>query len=254
MRAAELGVFLRSRRTRPALDQPGDGRRTRGLRREELAAASDVAHSWIVKLEQGRARSVSVDVLAALSRALQLDAAERSHLFALAGYRTGPSSPDSVVTAGLRRLLYELEPNPAYLLDRMWNMVDWNRAEETLFPPLADRRGRFPNLLELAFLDAELEALMIDSDEERERLVAQFRAHTVDWPDDPDIAVVVDRLRFEAPLFRQLWDRGDVREFHSVRRCFEHSSWEVLDHHRLAVLDQPGLQLVVYTPIDDGSE
>ena len=95
---------------------------------------------------------------------------------------------------------------------------------------------------------------MIDSDEERERLVAQFRAHTVDWPDDPDIAVVVDRLRFEAPLFRQLWDRGDVREFHSVRRCFEHSSWEVLDHHRLAVLDQPGLQLVVYTPIDDGSE
>ncbi|MEM8619373.1 MAG: helix-turn-helix transcriptional regulator [Actinomycetota bacterium] len=254
MRAEELGAFLRSRRTRPALDRPGDSRRTGGLRREELAAASDVTHSWIVKLEQGRARSVSVDVLAALARALQLDAAERSHLFALAGYRIEPRSPDSVITAGLRRLLRELEPNPAYLLDRVWNMVDWNRAEEALFPPLADRRGTAPNLLELAFLDAELDTLMIDSNEERERLVAQFRAHTVDWPDDPDIAVLLDRLRFEAPRFRQLWDRGDVGVFHSVRRRFEHSSWHILDHHRLAVLDQPGLQLVVYTPVDDGAE
>ncbi|MEM9516114.1 MAG: helix-turn-helix transcriptional regulator [Actinomycetota bacterium] len=252
MRADELGDFLRSRRTRPEIGRPDTGRRTPGMRREELAAAADVTHSWIVKLEQGRARSVSVGVLAALARALQLDVAERTHLFALAGYRTGADAPDASVTSSLRVLLDELEPNPAYLLDRTWAMVGWNRSEEALFPPLRHHVGQRPNLLELAFLDSELDALLTDADAERARLVAQFRAHIIDWPDDPQIAIVVDRLRHESAQFRELWARGDVDAFHTTRRQFAHDrpGWRLLDHHRLAVLDQPGMQLVVYTPID----
>ena len=110
--------------------------------------------------------------------------------------------------------------------------------------------------MELVFCDPDVEQLLLDVDRERERLVAQYRAHVIDWPDDPEIAIVVDRLRHDVPAFRALWDRHDVGPFSSTARSFDHprSEWRVLDHHRLAVLDQPGMQLVVYTTAGESSD
>lgn len=251
MRAAELGEFLRSRRARvepTSVGFPIGRRRTPGLRREELAQLAGVTVSWLTKLEQGTANSVSADVIAALARGLQLDDAERTHLFALAGYRVDGPSLATEVTPALRRLLDELEPNPAYLLDRSWNIVAWNDAESDLFTRLATWTGAAPNLLELVFGDDDLAALMADHDEEMARLVAQFRLHCADWPDDPGIKNLIAQLRANE-RFSTLWNAKDVRLFASTRRVFNHPTRGTLvfDHHRLEVLDQPGLQLVVYT-------
>jgi transcriptional regulator with XRE-family HTH domain len=252
MRAADLGDFLKSRRARvdPAsAGFPTDRRRTAGLRREELASLAGVTVSWLAKLEQGHAHAVSADVVEALARALQLDAAERAHLFGLAGYRVAGATVDAQVTPALLDLLRELEPSPAYLLDRSWNIVAWNDAEARLFGRLATWRGTPPNLLRLVFLDDDLAALMSDHDEELERLVAQFRLHCADWPNDPAIAELVAELRDASSRFAALWDAKDVRVFSTTRRVFSHpvAGQLELDHHRLAVLDQPGMQLVVYT-------
>src|SRR5689334_16261827 len=163
MRAGELGEFLKSRRARVDPTTAGfstERRRTPGLRREELASLAGVTVSWLTKLEQGSAHSVSADVLGALARGLHLTDAERAHLFHLAGYRVDGAAGDAEVTPALRVLLDELEPNPAYLLDRCWNIVAWNDAEARLFPPLATSRHDRPNLLKLVFLDADLAALM----------------------------------------------------------------------------------------------
>ena len=254
VRAAELGEFLRSRRTRvdpvaagfPAIDR----RRSSGLRREELSSLAGVAVSWLAKLEQGRAHAVSPDVLDALAHALNLDAAERSHLFALAGLRASHGDPPAPrVTPALRALLAALEPNPAYVLDRSWNIVAWNEAEAELFPQLAKQEGT-PNLLELVFHDAELAQLMADHAEECVRLVSQLRAHRADWPDDPELSDVIERLEESSPHFADLWAAHDVAPFMTTRRVFDHPTRGrvELDHHRLAVLDQAGAQLVVYTP------
>src|ERR1700761_9658199 len=88
-RRDELRAFLRSRRARLSpsdVGLPDDGARrlSPGLRREELAALAGVGVSWYTWLEQGRDIHPSPDVLEALARALRLDAAERSTLFALA--------------------------------------------------------------------------------------------------------------------------------------------------------------------------
>lgn len=251
MRAAEVGAFLRSRRARVdpiAAGFPTDRRRTPGLRREELASLAGVTVSWLAKLEQGHAHAVSLDVLTALARALQLGDAERSHLFALAGYRTAATDEPAQVTAALQTLVDELEPNPAYLLDRCWNIVAWNAAEARLFPKLETLEH--PNLLELVFLDPDLGTLMADHAEELLRLVAQFRLHRTDWPEDPLIEAMVERLRREANTFAELWDANDVSPFVTTRRVFDRPDLGrvTYDHHRLAVLDQPGMQLVVYTP------
>lgn len=254
MRASELGGFLRSRRARVdpvAAGFPASRRRTPGLRREELAVLAGVTVSWLAKLEQGQAHAVSAGVLAALSRALGLDAAEHRHLFALAGLAAADDAPPpgGEVTPALRTLLDELEPNPAYLLDRRWDIVAWNAAEAALFPKLADLPPP-RNLLELVFLDADLGRLMADHDEEMVRLVSQFRLHHGDWSHDAAIADLVARLRSRSPRFDALWGARDVAPFATTRRRFHHpTGLRQFDHHRLAVLDQPGMQLVVYVPV-----
>lgn len=253
VRAADLGEFLRSRRAQVAPADVGfpatDRRRSSGLRREELSSLAGVAVSWLAKLEQGRANAVSPDVLDALAHALRLDAAERSHLFTLAGFRADRSDPPAPrVTQALRALLDALEPNPAYLLDRAWNIIAWNDAEARLFPGLLAHDG-VPNLLELVFGDAHLPRLMVDHNAECVRLVAQLRAHCADWPDDPELVDVIERLESSSPRFAELWAAHDVSPFVTTRRVFDHPTLGRLefDHHRLAVLDQAGAQLVVYT-------
>ena len=254
MRQVELGEFLRSRRSRldpAAVGFPSaDRRRAPGLRREELASIAGVTVSWLAKLEQGRAHSVSADVLDALARALQLDDVERAHLFALAGFRADARDvARPQVTTALRNLLDELDPNPAYLLDRTWDIVAWNAAEANLFPGLLRQPSATPNLLELVFTDADLQRLMVDHDDEMVRLVSQFRLHCTDWPDDGELHAVVTELRATSQPFAQLWDAKDVAPFVTTRRVFDHPLAGRLefDHHRFATLDQPGGQLVVYT-------
>ena len=234
-----------------AIGFPADRRRSSGLRREELASVAGVTVSWLAKLEQGQAHAVSPEVLAALARALDLGDAERAHLFALGGFRTDDAlSADSRVTPSVRTLLDALEPNPAYLLDRSWNIVAWNAAEAALFPGLLAFTDPPPNLLELVFCDADLGRLMADHDDELLRLVSQFRLHAADWPDDPQIAVILRRLHSTSARFAALWDANDVAPFVTTRRLFDHPTAGRLefDHHRLTVLDQPGMQIVVYTP------
>ncbi len=260
MQAVELGAFLRSRR---ALVSPGDvgfpttdRRRAPGLRREELASIAGVTVSWLAKIEQGRAQSVSPDVLSALARALRLDGPEREHLFALAGLRSdGEERSHPRVTAALRVLLDALDPNPAYLLDRLWNIVAWNDAEAALFPGLLRYIETPPNLLDLVFADRELAGLMADHEEEQVRLVAQFRLHRTATPYDPEMTALISRLEAASTRFGQLWHARDVAPFATTRRAFHHPVAGRLefDHHRLAVLDQAGVELVVYTPAE-GSE
>src|SRR4030088_2350514 len=89
-RLAELGAFLKNRRGRlraPDVGIPtGSRRRTPGLRREEVAQLAGVGLTWYTWLEQGRDIRVSPLVLCAIAHALQLEPAERVHIFRLAGH------------------------------------------------------------------------------------------------------------------------------------------------------------------------
>jgi transcriptional regulator with XRE-family HTH domain len=227
-----------------------DRRRAAGLRREEVCSIAGVAVSWLARLEQGRAHSVSPDVLEALAQALRLDETERAHLFALAGLRADRRDlPHPQISPALRVLLHELEPNPAYLLDRVWNIIAWNEAEAALFPGLLDAADATPNLLELVFGNADLQRLMVDHNEEFVRLVSQLRLHRTDWPDDPELGDLIARLEATSADFARLWAAKDVAPFAATRRVFAHplAGHLEFDHHRFSALDQAGTQLVVYT-------
>src|SRR4051794_9870246 len=93
---ADIREFLASRRARvtpgeAGLPAYGSNRRVTGLRREEVALLAGISAEYYIRIERGNVRGVSEDVLDGISRALQLDEAERLHLFDLA--RTANDAP-----------------------------------------------------------------------------------------------------------------------------------------------------------------
>src|SRR5438094_10512197 len=120
---SELSAFLKSRRARispTTVGLPnGRRRRTPGLRREEVADLAGVGLTWYTWLEQGREIRVSPEVLTAIARGLQLEPAERAHLFRLAGH--APPAPEpaaDVISPQLRHVLDAWDPYPAHVTGR----------------------------------------------------------------------------------------------------------------------------------------
>ena len=140
---SELAAFLRARREALTPEQVrlprGRGRRTPGLRREEVALLAGVSVTWYTWLEQGRRINASTDVLRSIGRALRLDEAGQQHLLALAqpsARRRVDHRPDEVPSA-LRRLIESFEPAPAYVLGPHWEFAGLERRPSPPVP--ADR-------------------------------------------------------------------------------------------------------------------
>src|SRR5437773_1360121 len=182
-RRREAGVFLRSRRERltPAeVGLPnGFRRRTPGLRREEVALLAGVGATWYTWLEQGRDVRASLEVLEALSRALRLTPAERSHLILLGrGEQAKPcKAPPEEVPPTLRRLVENLGPGPAFLLGRRWDYLAWNQSFERVFSWEPGPEALSRNHVWLWFMDPSRRTLcMSDWAASARLLVAKFRA------------------------------------------------------------------------------
>jgi transcriptional regulator with XRE-family HTH domain len=135
----EVRAFLSSRRARLKPDQAGlpaygGNRRVPGLRREEVAMLSGLSVDYYVQLERGNLKGVSENVLNAVANALQLDDAERTHLFDLAraanasGTKPRRPSPQKV-RAGLQRVLDATTDAPAWIRNGRADMVAVLRAE-----------------------------------------------------------------------------------------------------------------------------
>src|SRR5215471_9979517 len=138
-RREELADFLRHRREalKPEdLGLPNGGRRrTPGLRREEdaqLAGVGPTSYTW---LEQGRDVRASLDVFEALSSALRLTPAERTHLILLGRGEEAPQRkpPAERATPSVKRLVAALGPNPAYVIGQRWDYLAWNKAACVIF-------------------------------------------------------------------------------------------------------------------------
>jgi transcriptional regulator with XRE-family HTH domain len=122
---SEIREFLTSRRARITPDQAGlrvygDNRRVPGLRREEVALLAGVSVDYYMRLERGNLKGVSESVLEALTRALQLDEAERSHLFDLARPSQTTTTPRrrakrQRVRQGVQRILDAMSGAPAFV-------------------------------------------------------------------------------------------------------------------------------------------
>jgi transcriptional regulator with XRE-family HTH domain len=257
-RRRELAGFLRSRRERIAPEEvglpPALRRRTPGLRREEVATLAGVGVTWYTWLEQGRDVRASLDVLEALSGALRLTPAERTHLVLLGRGETPPPCKSAErVSATVRRLIENLGPNPAYVLGRRWDYLAWNDAASALFGDLAEVPRAARNHLWLHFMDPARRNMFNDWQRGARLMVAKFRADSARHIGDPEFEQLVHSLRQSSPEFCQAWKRHEVARSGEGRKEVIHPQVGRLlfEHAVFHPTESPEQRLILYSPMPD---
>ncbi|WP_158816565.1 helix-turn-helix transcriptional regulator [Methylocapsa sp. S129] len=257
IRQRELGAFLRSRRER--LDPAdvgltsGPRRRTPGLRREEVAMVAGVGTTWYTWLEQGRDVRPSNEVLAALGDALKLNAAEKRHLFILAGRQAPnprPQTPEQV-DAPLRHTLASLATQPAYVMGRRWDVLAWNPAAQAIFGDYGLLEGDRRNSMHLIFTDGAHRDLLVDWEELARAALGLFRADSAKYIGDPDFERLIALLTAASPEFRAWWPQRDVLRRLSGIKKIRHpiAGAMAFEHMSFSIDDGSDMRLIVYTPL-----
>jgi transcriptional regulator with XRE-family HTH domain len=255
-RANTLGEYLRARRELVDPAQAGlrvtGVRRTPGLRREEVATLAGISADYYLRLEQGRDRNPSPQVLEALARVLGLDATATRYLLGLSTARPQPARRPrrETVPVGIRQLLGTLGL-PALVESRMFDVLAVNPLATALSPSL--RPGQ--NRLRTMFLDEGERDLYPEWEQTVGGLVAAFRASLGTDVDDPRIAQLVGELSLASEPFRQLWARHDVKALAGAPVRLRHPQVGMLELRRekLIVGDANGQLLVIYHA-EPGSE
>ncbi|HXT45126.1 MAG TPA: helix-turn-helix transcriptional regulator [Pseudonocardiaceae bacterium] len=256
-RRAELGTFLRARRSqldRAAVGLPQAGRRRiTGLRREEVATLSAVSVTWYTWLEQGRDVNPSRQVLDALATTLRLSNTEHGYLLSLAGYTAAAATPRPApqAPAHVQRLMDHLHGMPAYAITHDWSICGWNQAYQALYPNVASVAAQDRNLLWLVFTDPFVRRLLPDWEITSRHFLAEFRAEAGTRLGDPDCATLIQRLNTRSSEFAAGWSAHSVEGFASRRRAFLTPAGQLtFEHHRLAPADCKDIHLVIYMPAD----
>jgi transcriptional regulator with XRE-family HTH domain len=252
-RRSELSDFLRTRRAKIVPSDVGlaDGarRRTPGLRREEVALLANIGATWYTRLEQGQPINVSAEVLDGIARALRLTSEERRHLHLLAGMAPIVAVPDEErVSELVRRVLDGLDPLPAYVRGRRWDILAWNASADAL-ADFSGATGPARNVVWRLFRDPNSRCRFGDPECTMRRAVAQFRAVAAKYPNDPGFVELIDDLRANSAEFRQLWAEHDVLGSTDGLKRFNHPELGefILDHTTLELPGDGDIKMVVLT-------
>ncbi len=216
-----LGEYVRARRELVTPEQAGvpvfGVRRVPGLRREEVAMLAGISADYYLRLEQGRDRHPSVQVLESIARVLLLDDDATAHLLRLGAdsprrHRRRPRPRKETVPPGITKLLATL-PLPALVEGRYFDVLAANALATALSPRFTAGANRLRSL----FLDPAEQALYPYWEGAAGGMVAGFRESVGTDTDDPRFIELVGELSLASPLFSRLWARHDVQACEAPR-------------------------------------
>lgn len=246
-----LGEYLRARRgiiTPREAGIPDLGRRrVPGLRRDEVAHLAGISADYYLRLERGRDRHPSTQVLESIAHALQLDDETLAYLLALAAdqpkRRRHQSPPPEVAPSGTLKLLASLS-HPAFVEGCYFDILAANPMAAALSPRLTAGRNQLRDI----FLEPEDKSLHEGWDSITECLAASLR-HAVGTDfDDPRFTELVTELSLASRRFRELWPRHDIGIQRGTQVVFAHPQVGKLRLNRehLAVSGTSGVHVVIY--------
>jgi len=255
---SEIREFLTSRRAKITPDQAGlpvygDNRRVPGLRREEVALLAGVSVDYYTRLERGNMSGASESVLEALARALQLDDAERAHLFDLARAagpmgRTRRRSALKHVRPSVQRILDAMTAAPALVQNGRLDILAANQLGYALYSPHVSP-GRPANGARFVFLDPRAERFYFDWDRVANEVVAMLRSEAGRDPYDRALSDLVGELSTQSEAFRTKWAAHNVR-FHDtgVKRLHHPVVGDLeLTYEAMELSADTGLTMFAYT-------
>ncbi|MFF4623228.1 helix-turn-helix domain-containing protein [Nonomuraea jabiensis] len=247
-----LGDYVRARRELVTPEQVGipvsGVRRVPGLRREEVAMLAGISADYYLRLEQGRDRNPSAQVLEALARVLRLDDDATAYLLRLGAdkpRRRRRRARKETVPPGVAQLVATL-PLPAYVEGRYFDVLAANALATALSPRLVAGANRLRDV----FLDPAEQALHPDWESAAAGMVAGFRESVGTDTDDPRFIELVGELSLASPRFSRLWARHDVEACEGALKRIDHPQVGGLrlNRERLGVGGASGQTLVVYHP------
>lgn len=249
---SELALFLRNRREelQPSdVGLPNGGRRrVVGLRREEVAALAGVSVDYYLRIEQGRERTPSDQVLDGIARALKLDDDAAAYLWDLVRRpRSGKRCQAKELDASIHSLIGSWPLTPVHVQDCSLRVVAANPIAQALFPQIGLGENAFLSL----FLDPGSRNFYRNWDKLTAWAVCWLRAHAVQHP-NPGSTALIEELLVRSERFRMLWSRHDVTHDGSGKMKlmhpvvgpltlhFQHLTLERSGHVLAAFWAQPG--------------
>jgi len=255
--ASDIAAFLATRRARLAPEDVGlpsyGQRRVPGLRREEVASLAGVSADYYRRLERGQVSGVSELVLEALARALQLDDAERAHLFDLAR----AASP--VAARRARPAKKRVRPVVQRLLDQIGaaaivsnvhgDYLAANVLGRALYAPVFESPEQPANSARFTFLDPAAPDFYPEWDRLASELVATLRSQAGRNPFDRNLQDLIGELSTRSEQFRVRWAAHNVRFHRTGRKRLQHPVVGELElsYETLTLDADDGLRLALYT-------
>ncbi|WP_433119309.1 helix-turn-helix transcriptional regulator [Micromonospora sp. CA-246542] len=256
---SDLGAALRTWRDRTDPASVGlanaSPRRVAGLRRGELAALAGISPEYVARLEQGRAGTPSAQVCTSLARALRLSDDEEAHLMRLAGFAAAPDRIPRLIPASLHRVIDHLGDTPAAVYDAVWRLLHWNRLFAAVFGDPTGATADDRNALIIQFECRNPRVRQSDTERAyfEQSLVADLRATSARYPNDPDVAALISRMAGN-DRFRQLWALRAVANHESAHKTAVHPDVGAIPLDANVLTTQnTDLRLVVLTPRPDTS-
>ena len=246
-RGNELGDFLRAQRARITPEAAGlrsvGSRRVTGLRREEVAVLAGVSSDYYARLEQGRERAPSPELMEAVARALQLGADARDHAFRLARLSPRTRATEEQLSPHLRQLLDSFSKAAAYVVNPAFRVIAANEIATGLIAP-AHHDGK---VLEYLFLDPTAPTYFVHWDDVARASVSGIRLSAGFMPPHPEVAALVRRLYVRSQTFAAMWDDHEVAGLTTVHMHIRHPAVGELElsYQTFDVRESPGLQLTV---------
>jgi transcriptional regulator with XRE-family HTH domain len=229
-------------------------RRVPGLRREEVALLAGVSVDYYTRLERGNAAGVSDTVLEALARALQLDDAERAHLFDLAraAHTSTPRRrrrPQQRMRPAVQHMLDAMAGVPAFVRNGRLDIVGANHLFRALYSDHFHHAAEPLNTARFLFLDPRAHTFYVDWDRVASDVVAVLRAEAGRDPHDRELTDLVGELSMRSELFAKLWAAHNVRSHDTGLKRFHHPVVGDLNltFESLELVADPGLTMTVYT-------
>ncbi|MGW2597952.1 helix-turn-helix transcriptional regulator [Streptomyces klenkii] len=257
----ELAAFLRTRRERldpKDFDLPSrqQARRTPGLRREEVAELAGVSIDYIARLEQARGLRPSVNVVEALARALRLAPDERAYLFDLAQQRPrNADKPATTAAPPLARLVADLSPLPAVLMNHRYDILAWNGEMARLLLDFGTLPPSQRNAMWLCLVHPEIREFYVDRERVVREGIAHLRAAWAAHPEDRALTDLITECATGNEEFARLWAERDVKVNGRGHKVMRHPDAGVIavNFEVLMPLQDPDQRMMICRAADDES-
>jgi len=257
--ANDIREFLTSRRAKITPEQAGlpaygSNRRVKGLRREEAAMLAGISVEYYTRLERRSAAGASQDVLEGVARALQLDEAERAHLFDLVRAANATSRParrrpaQERVRPTVQRILDSITA-PAYVRNGRLDLIAANTLGHALYAPVFEDPGGTPNMARFIFLTPRASDFFRDWEKIANDAVAILRAEASRDPYDKLLSHLIGELSTRSDEFRVRWAAHNVKFHRTGAKTLHHPVVGdlTLDYEALDLPGDTGQRILVYS-------